>query len=121
MYKKAFTYITLGLIFAVFVVSSSSQTVDSASTATDTTVLPDEDFEDFFLDSETDEYHDDRELAKRAPPKLRRIFIGKRDMEDNSNEWIVEGKRSHPRRHLFIGKRNGDRMKKGRVHRIFIG
>ena len=126
MYKSTLTYLALAVVFALFMAScsqaaESAQVVVSGETQTEMGV-PVEDFEDFYLDSESDEDQEERELTKRALPKLRRIFIGKRGVEENLNEALLAAKRAaHPRRHLFIGKRSGDRMKKGRIHRIFIG
>ncbi len=129
MYKATLTYLAVVLALALCV-AASSQTAEtapgSASSEPETEMgLPlEEGLEDFYFDDEelqNDEDQEVRELAKRALPKLRRIFIGKRGAEDSSNDRLFDAKRAYPRRHLFIGKRSGDRTKKGRVHRIFIG
>jgi len=126
MYKAT---LTLAVVLALALcVAASSQTAEpaseSAASEPETEMgLSLGDLEDFYSDDElqSDDDQEERELTKRALPKLRRIFIGKRGTEDSSNEWLFGAKRAHPRRHLFIGKRSGDRTKKGRVHRIFIG
>lgn len=80
----------------------------------------DEDFPDLYLDNqENEDLEDSLDLNKRAVPRLRRIFIGKRTMSD-LDDYMA--KRSNYRRHIFIGKRDQMRFKKqGRIHRIFIG
>ena len=133
-----FTFLALAVIFTALCLVNSQATPSAESINSLGELLAaekemnDADLGDLYLENEEQIYDQQQEdepevgspSLKRALPKLRRIFIGKRgmDTEDLASPdlyWHSE-KKAHPRRHLFIGKRS-ERQKKGRIHRIFIG
>ena len=111
---------TIGFMVLLSICLLSTMSNADGNGVLDLANTADEDFSDFYLDNQdVDTSEDSEELIKRGLPKLRRIFIGKRAMND-VDEYLA--KRSNLRRHIFIGKRNENRYKKhGRIHRIFIG
>ena len=92
------------LAFAVFFTICFVNSTAAVSPPTAMSSAGDEDFEEIYLDNEDElDQLDEDSFSKRGLPKLRRIFIGKREPE-TSAEWFVSQKRV-PRRHLFLGKR----------------